>query len=332
MTIEIVKAGLLTTVQDTGRFGFQKAGVSIGGAMDINAIQIANVLVGNDENEAALEVTMTGPTMQFYETAMLAITGGDLSPKLNGTHVPLNRPILAKRGDELSFHQIKDGCRSYIAFAGGLQIKKVMNSYSTYLRAGIGGLNGRPLKKGDRLICKQRNRRSEGLYTLLTSQKRMVAQWSVSSHLCNNTNSNCIRVIRGRHYDSFSLESVQLLWNSSYTVTTEADRMGYRLNGSPLTLKKQQQMLSEPVSFGTIQVPGDGMPIILMADSQTVGGYPIIGQVAAVDRSKIAQMKAGDLLLFEEIDMNSAGYLFRKRQANLEELKASIYAKWVGGG
>ncbi|GAE28887.1 allophanate hydrolase 2 subunit 2 [Halalkalibacter hemicellulosilyticusJCM 9152] len=130
----------------------------------------------------------------------------------------------------------------------------------------------------------------------------------------------------------FSPESVQILWNSSYTVTTEADRMGYRLKGSPLTLKKQQQLLSEPVSFGTIQVPGDGMPIILMADSQTVGGYPIIGQVAAVDRSKLAQMKAGDCFFLKEIDMNTAGQLFRKKQEHLGELKASIYAKWIDGG
>ncbi|WP_062048840.1 biotin-dependent carboxyltransferase family protein [Bacillus sp. JCM 19034] len=330
MTIEIVKAGLLTTVQDNGRYGFQKVGVSVSGAMDTDALQVANLLVGNDPTEAALEITLIGPVIRFHEDVLFAITGGNLSPLINGGEIPIHRPVLAVKGDILSFGKVKSGCRSYLAFAGGLEMKKIMNSYSTYLRAEIGGYKGRVLQAGDKLTVKSYQERSLRLSELITKMGGKWLLWGLGVSMLKS-NTPIIRIVRGRHYDLFSEDSQRTFLNSTYKVALESDRMGYRLNGEKLALRKTEQLLSEPVSFGTIQVPGGGLPIILMADSQTVGGYPIIGQVIAVDRSKLAQLKPGDSIVFQETDIMEAERLYRKNNQNLEQLRASIDARLLEG-
>jgi antagonist of KipI len=331
--INVMKTGLLSTIQDLGRYGYQKYGVIVSGSMDPLAHKISNLLVGNDENEATLEMTLMGPMLEFQETTLISICGGDLSPTIDGKPVPLRRSLLIKAGSVLKFGACKSGCRSYLAIAGGFNVATVMNSKSTYVRAGIGGFNGRPIKEGDNLKAGTLSKESENMidYLLpyLEDNDFTEIDWSISSEFISAYQQNkTIRVMTGNEYDLFSAESREHFFNKSFKVSAQSDRMGYRLEGPSLHLEVEFEMISEAVAFGTIQVPSNGNPIILLADRQTTGGYPRIGQIASVDLPLIAQAKPGEELTFTLVSHEKAQELYIDRERQLRHLKQGIALKF----
>jgi antagonist of KipI len=331
--ITILKPGLLTTIQDLGRFGFQKYGVITSGAMDQIAFRIANLLVGNQENQAGLEITLIGPTLKFETDLLISICGADFAPTINGDTVRLYRPTFVKEGSILDFGMAHNGARAYLAVAGGFDVPIVMNSSSTYLRAKIGGFHGRKLKSGDKLFLqspssKMKKRISE--FTEKTaSNQYLQLNWFVDfGHVPTDKTHSIVRVITGREFELFSKESQKKFLLDSYMITSKSDRMGYRLHGSPLFLEKQFEMLSEAVCFGTIQVPADGNPIVLLADRQTTGGYPRIAQIITVDLPVVAQAKPGNVLSFVRISHEEAQMLYIEREQEFKRLKKAIELKY----
>lgn len=335
MSLIILKPGLLTTIQDLGRFGYQKFGVIASGAMDAFALRVANLLVGNEETAAGLEITIAGPEISFASASLIAICGGDLSPTLNGRPVPLWRTVYAPQGSRLKFGPPKQGCRAYLAVGGGVDVPLEMNSRSTYLRAGIGGFRGRALQTGDCVPLGDASSRSLNLMEMMAYEADpktgAVSRWSVTPGMLPPYSPNpTVRVLEGEERDAFDEESLSRFFSEPYTVMPQSDRMGYRLSGSELRLKAKKEMISSAVTYGTIQVPPDGQPIVLMADRQTTGGYPKIAQVISADLPVLAQVNLGGKVRFRSVSLVEAQnqYLLRERairtlREGLNRLQAS---------
>jgi antagonist of KipI len=328
MTVTVLHAGLLTTIQDLGRYGAQKYGVIVSGAMDSYSLRIANILVGNDEGEGAIEVTLFGTSLQFEKDQLIAITGADLAANLDGEKAPMWRPVLVRKGSILTFKSGKKGARAYIAFAGGIAIPQAMGSKSTYLRAGIGGFQGRALQKGDTFDCGEMNAIGRSFFHQLKAMDEHFT-WSVNyKALINFQQTQTIRVLEGTEFNRFDEKSKQLLFEKPYIVTTQADRMGYRLEGTaPLSLTNQFELLSEGVTYGTIQVPSNGQPIILMVDRQTTGGYPKIAQVISADLPSLAQLQPMATIQFKKVSLQEAQTVFMKNERLIEDIKRGIQLK-----
>lgn len=337
MSLWIKKPGLLTTMQDTGRIGYGQYGISRSGAMDGLAHRLANWLVGNPDHAATLEMTWSGVTALVEQDCWIAVTGGDLQPSVHGKPLPMWRPVFLAAGSELVFKQAVSGCRAYIGIAGGWQGDQIMGSTSTYLRAGLGGWNGRPLQAGDRLVAASIE--EEFAATSLHSQwdesvesaQRVsendvtAVNWRVSTSLLPQYGKQAvIRVLPGRQWEDFDAPVQQMLLEQEYRITPQSDRMGYRLSGPALQTLLPQQYISEAVSHGTVQVPPDGQPIILMADRQTLGGYAKIAQVISLDLPRLAQMAPGDQIHFQLIDMEEAQRLYVEWIRELAVLRRSI--------
>lgn len=328
--IKILKPGLLSSIQDLGRYGYQKYGVIASGVMDPLAHRLANLLVGNNELEPTMEITLRGPTMKFEEDMLISIAGADLSPTINGEAVSHWRPIFVKKGAELKFGYAKYGCRAYLAAAGGFAVPSVMESKSTYLRAEIGGYNGRALKEGDILKVPPPSVLSQKIFESLKGNQLFTEMdWTVAADLLPDlADQSRIRVLPGRQFSLFKKDSQIAIFNDPFEVTAQSDRMGYRLKGKEMALEKQEDMISEAVSFGSIQVPPDGNPIVLLADRQTTGGYPKIGQIATVDLPLIAQAKPGDSISFTEVTHEEAQRLYIEREEKVQQLKQGIKLKF----
>ncbi|OKL36021.1 biotin-dependent carboxyltransferase family protein [Domibacillus mangrovi] len=328
MSIKVIRPGLLASIQDLGRYGFQKYGIIVSGAMDSFSLRIANLLVGNQEGEAAIEVTMMGTSLQFEKDSLIAITGGDLSPVIEGKKVPLWKPVLVKKGSILQFTACRSGCRAYMAVFGGYDIPEVMNSRSTYLRGTIGGYEGRALQANDVLLFKK-NEQAHDLVNHLKKEWKdksfHTVDWYVPADQVLNKQE--ILVIKGAEFERFSSESKTTFFDEEFQITPQSDRMGYRLSGSELQLNEPFELLSEAVAEGTIQVPQDGNPIILLADRQTTGGYPRIAQIATVDLPAIAQLKPGEKIRFKEITLEEAEQLYLMREQNIEAIKTGLLLK-----
>lgn len=321
MSMRVIKPGLLTSIQDLGRKGFQQHGIIVSGAMDPYSLRIANMLVGNDEREAALEITLMGPTLKLEKDCLIAITGGNLSPTINGQAVPMWRPIHIKREAILNFGGCRSGCRSYLSVAGGYTIPSVMNSKSTYLRGGIGGFKGRALLVGDvvKFNADSTNLEKRELNDAFTTVK-----WFVNEKDFMPESKPVIRFVNGRQYDDFTESSKDSFVKDCFKVSNQSDRMGYRISGPALELKEKRELLSEAVTNGSIQVPPDGNPIILLADSQTTGGYPKIAQVITADISFIAQVKPGESIRFSKVSLSEAEQFYLQKEQKVKQLKASI--------
>ncbi len=323
MTIQVIKPGLLSTIQDTGRYGYQRFGVSPGGAMDLFSLRVANILVGNAEDEAAIEMTLIAPTLQFTEDAVIAICGADLSPRINNHPIENWRCVTIKKEAILSFGDCKTGCRAYLAVLGGFDIDPVMNSRSTYLRAKFGGLDGRALQKNDDLrlrrnITMQRDREANERGFFYLSQQ-------LSQSLIPTYHSEIgVRVLSGHEEARFIATSVKNFFSQSYQVTPNSDRMAYRLQGAKLILAKNEEMLSTAVGFGTIQVAHEGQPIVLLADRQTVGGYPRITQVISADLPLLGQLKPGDYVSFNKITLPEAQNLWLMQENQIQKIKQAL--------
>lgn len=294
MSITVLNPGLLTTVQDLGRMGYQQFGVSVSGVMDPRAAAIGNILVGNPQGEAVLECTLMGPQLKFETDEVIAVTGGDLSPTLDGQPVPAYAALAVKAGQTLRFGAPKAGCRAYIAFAGGLDIPLVMGSRSTYMKAAIGGFEGRKLQKGDVLGLRAPVAGYANLH------QRAIAPEFVPRPVYT------LRVVLGPQDDAFSPEGVATFLGSEYTVTNEFDRMGCRMDGPAIQHKNGGDIISDGIAFGAIQVPGSGKPILMGADRQTTGGYTKIATVISADFRLLAQLKAGDKVRFEAVSVQAA--------------------------
>jgi biotin-dependent carboxylase-like uncharacterized protein len=339
MSITVLKPGLLSTFQDLGRVGYQHQGIPVAGAMDARAHRLASLLVGNDPaRTATLEITLQGPTLRFDTAACIAVGGALLGARLNGNAIPANRPLLARRGDVLAFgpppppadaaaqapgtpaQTALPGLRAYLAVHGGYALHRVMDSESTYLRSGFGGHEGRALAKGDviglraRLAPHTLDALEEALWqTRLYLPAPLIAQAR-----------STVRALPGRQWDEFTQAARELFTTGSFVVTPQSERMGYRLSGPQLAMQAPRQMLSEATCFGTVQVPADGLPIVLMADRQTTGGYPKIAQVATVDLPVLAQAAPGSTLRFEMITIEAAQRLDGERETAFARVAAAL--------
>ena len=302
--LEITEPGMYTTVQDRGRYGYQRFGVPVSGAMDEFALRAANLIVGNDQGAAALETTVIGPGIRFLTDVQIAVTGADLSPRLDGEPLPRWETVQASKGGELSFHGMQDGLRAYLAVAGGLDVPVVMGSRSTYVKAGIGGLLGRALRTGDVLSTLPNGPQDESL------QRRLPDDYDVP----NYGEHHEIRVILGPQQDAFSSEVVSTFLYSTYTISLESDRMGYKLQGPPLTHQAGPDIVSDGNPLGAIQVTGDGVPTILLADRGTTGGYTKIATVISADIGRLAQAVPGHSLSFKSVGVEEAHHALRRQE------------------
>ena len=331
----IEKPGLQTSVQDLGRPGFQQYGVVAGGAMDPYSHRVANLLAGNSETCATIEAALAGPSIRFEMDSLIALAGGDLSPGIDGEPVPMWRPVAVKAGAVLTFGKPVSGCRVYIAVAGGIDVPEVMGSRSTYTKARIGGVEGRCLEKGDMLQAGKPSILAKHWAATALSKagerKFCAADWSVSDELVPRYGNQAeIRMMKGPQHRWFDEESRSLFFSGTFTVSSESDRMGYRLKGDALRLSEPRELLSEGVVAGAVQVPSGGSPILLMADRQTTGGYPKIGQAASVDLPLVAQLQPGAQLRFKEVSVDEAQQLLIQRKKRLAELKLAVELKMKG--
>ena len=309
-SIKVIRPGACTTIQDLGRIGYQKFGIPVAGVMDEFAASVANFLVGNERNEAVLEITYLGPTLAFQEEMLIGIAGADVSPKLNGVPVPVWESFTVKKDDVLSFASVKSGVRAYIAFAGSIDVPPVNGSKSTLMKSKIGGFQGRMLQAGDELaICVRHG----------SVPQRLPARFiPVYPH------SNDISVCLGPQDDYFTEQGIADFFRQPYTITANADRMGIRLDGAAVAHKTKADIISDAAVIGSIQVPADGKPIILMADRQTTGGYAKIGTVIKEDIIKLAQMASKDTVQFRRISMEDAQQKYRAFYQKLEEIQKAL--------
>lgn len=313
--LEVIAPGLLTTVQDRGRHGYQAFGMPVAGAVDEYALRIANILVGNQEGAAALELTLLGPQLKVLAPIKLALTGADLGAEINGQEFPRWETVAVKSGDEIAFTAAKSGCRAYLAVAGGIDVPEVMGSRSTYLRGKIGGLDGRALKAGDHIAAGSQREKNIPSGTRLAPALIPTYQPKIT-----------LRVILGPQENHFTSAGQDTFLQSEYAVTTEADRMGYRLEGPTIEHLAGADIISDGIPLGAVQVPGHGLPIVMLADRQTTGGYPKIADVCSVDLDRIGQAKPGDKIRFEPITVSESIQLLREREAALKEWAESLPA------
>ncbi|MEN8246638.1 MAG: biotin-dependent carboxyltransferase family protein [Thermodesulfobacteriota bacterium] len=303
----VLTPGPLTTVQDLGRYGYQHLGMPASGALDTFAMRAANLIVGNPEKSAVLEMTVVGPHLAVMKRADIALTGADMIVKLNSKPVAPWKSIQVGPGDLLSIQTVTSGCRGYLAVTGGIQVPEVMGSRSTYIDGGVGGLKGRPLLKGDIL--------ESGPGTLLKSPRRIPSAW-----IPHHDDRVTLHVLPGPQ-DAFFHQGLATLFTSEYIVSPTSDRMGCRLQGP--TVKPNSDapasIISEPIMPGSIQVPADGQPIILFAE-QTVGGYAKIATVLSTDIPKIAQAVPGTRVRFRKVDLDEAHAAYREQEGKLAQI------------
>jgi biotin-dependent carboxylase-like uncharacterized protein len=325
MAIRVKSPGLLTTVQDTGRFGEYDIGMPPSGAMDVFSYQVGNYLVGNEDGAAGLEITYFGPELEFTDDAVVAVTGAEMPPRINGEEAPTWETLQVREGDVLSFDYLKNGARSYLAVAGGVDVPVFMHSRSTYTLIGLGGHEGRALKEGDELgLSEARNGEAQ------------VGKRVEDDHIPRYTKETELRVIIGLASYRLTEESMEEFLNVEWTVTPDADRVGYRYRGGELGFVEREQPAgagSDPANvvdfgypIGSIQVPGGVEPIVLMNDAVTGGGYATIGTVISADRDRLAQSKTNDRTRFRSIELGEALAAREDRRKKLAEIREALGA------
>lgn len=313
MGIRILKGGMMTTVQDLGRTGYQSQGFPVAGVMDVRSFKIANLLLDNPENEAVLEFTLIGPTLEFTSATIIAITGGDFQPMINGEPAPMYTAIYMNKGDILKFGSARTGSRGYIAFSSYLDIPVVMGSRCTNMKSSIGGFKGRKLRVGDYMNF---------------SIKRRYLPFFLSRKLTPDEfhqEEVTLRVVMGSQEDQFSKQGIETFLNSEYTVTSDFDRMGCRLEGPFVAPKETSDIISDGIAMGSVQVPSHGKPIILLADRQTTGGYAKIATVASVDIPKLVQCKTDHKIRFRPVTVQEAQKLYLDEVKELDAMRKTIH-------
>lgn len=328
MILRVVKPGLFTTVQDLGRFGLQHVGVVPGGAMDPVSHAVANALVGNEDGAATLEITVRGPVLEFAHAALVALQGAEFAATVDGHPVPRGRPVLVGRGAILDCGPVRLGCRAYLAVAGGIAVPEVLGSRSTYVTAGFGGFEGRALKAGDRVPL------ADGADNLSLARgaklglrgKRILESvtWRAPDLTLTHEPEIRVHALEGRHTELFDAPAIDAFFGAQWKVLPDSNRMGFRLGGPPLARAVPGDILSEATCLGTVQVPADGAPIVLMADHQTTGGYAKIAEVASADIPRLAQAMPGSLVRFGRVDLAIADALRGVQEHHLASLKRTL--------
>jgi len=317
MSIRVLRPGLLTTLQDHGRHGFQRVGLCPGGAMDPVALALANALVGNPPGEAALEITVIGPELAFEQETLVAVCGAEFKGSF-----PHNRPVLAPAASRFNVGRATRGARAYLAVAGGFAVEPVLGSRSTYLPGRFGGLEGRALKHGD--VLPLRDAEASRRFDSLKKTKDGTVRWSAPPLTLPDREPILVHVIEGQHFAQFDAASQRAFFDTVWRVAPDSNRMGFRLGGPPLGRPQADEILSGPTCLGSVQVPPSGAPIALMADHQTTGGYPRIAEIASADVARLAQLAPGGKLHFARCSLETAGELRRHAKARLESALRGI--------
>ena len=317
MSVRVLRPGLLTTVQDRGRHGFQRVGLCPGGAMDPVALALANALVGNAPGEAALEITLIGPELLFERDTLVAVCGAEFKGSF-----PHNRPVLVAKGARFSVGRAVRGARAYLAVAGGFAIDPVLGSRSTYLPGRFGGFEGRALKHGD--VLRLRDGIASERFASLKGSRENTVRWSAPPLTLPDREPILVHVIEGQHFASFDANSQRAFFDTVWQVAPDSNRMGFRLGGAPLGRPQADEILSGPTCLGSVQVPPSGVPIALMADHQTTGGYPRIAEIASADVARLAQLAPGGKVHFARCSLEIAGELRRDARTRLESALRGI--------
>ncbi len=307
----VLEPGIYTTVQDRGRYGYQQFGIPISGAMDQFAYRVANLLVGNPEDAAVLEITVFGPRFEVLAEADIAVTGAEMPITINDEAAEGWTSLRVRPGDVVALKQVRSGCRAYLAVTGGIDVPVVMGSRSTYVGGKLGGYQGRPLAKGDLL--------ARGPAEPLKAPRKLPPNF-----IPRYPSEILLRAIPGPQDDYFD-EGLRIFFGSEFKVSTKADRMGYRLEGPVVPHREgmPQSIISEPSVPGGVQIPPDGQPIILLLE-QTVGGYTKIATVISTDISRVAQAKPGDKIRFEEVDLETAYGILRAQEQALQKIRETF--------
>ncbi len=309
-TLEIMESGLLTTVQDRGRYGYQRHGVPVSGAMDEFALRMANLMVGNDQNAAALELTVQGPKIEFLADTWIALTGADLSPTIDDQPVPHWQAVEVKEDSVLEFGDIRDGMRAYLAIRGGIDVPIIMGSRSTYVKGKFGGVNGRALLKGDQLATLPVD---SGEFVPKRLPKNYTAPVYGGRHR--------LRVILGPQHEEFDKKTISNFLRSRYKIDPQSDRMGYMLDGPKIEHVTDADIISDGNPPGAIQIPGDGVPRVLLADRGTTGGYAKIATVITADLGKLAQALPGQVVSFRQVSIEEAQEALRAQETVIRSVE-----------
>lgn len=305
MALRIINPGLMTTIQDLGRYGYAHLGVTPAGAADALALRVANLLLGNDENTAALEMTLLGATVEFQRAAIVVLTGAQVDCRLGNAKAPMWRPFPVLPGAVLKCGAITGGARAYLAVQGGFRLKPVMGSVATLRSAHLGGLEGRALKAGDQLAVSH----------VAPSGVRRISRQAFAYLEPRRE----LRITPGPQASWIGPEGLQTLQRGPYVVSGDSDRRGIRFQGEALTLPPKSQLITEGISLGAMQVPPDGQPIILFVDQQTTGGYPKVANVIAADLRHVAQLRPRDEVHFRVVTVEEAVGLLREQEEWLQK-------------
>ncbi len=309
MSIQIISPGALTTIQDYGRIGYGEIGFSPSGAVDTKAMETANCLVGNEMGEAVLECTLFGPTIHFTKDNVIAVTGADMKPKVSDKEISMNTAVSVKAGEDLVLAFAAKGCRSYIAFAGGLEIEECFGSKSTNMKCEIGGFHGRALKVNDEILFVK----PTGILPDMEKRTYKLPDTDVSPKI--------IRVVMGPQDDYFTSEGIHTFETGSYQLTNDSNRMACKLFGPIIASIQATDIISDGISLGSIQVSSNGQPMVMLSDRQTTGGYAKIGTVISTDIPRIAQCKPGDEIRFQKITLKEAHKLYKKHNKDMMKLQ-----------
>jgi antagonist of KipI len=314
MSLEIIRAGILDTIQDTGRYGYQHLGINPSGAMDRHAAQAANALLGKDLSAPVIEMHFPAAGILFHRETIICITGADLCPSVNKKNIPVAQPVLIPKNSVLNFQKKITGARCYVAVLHDLDLPLWLNSHSTNLVAKAGGYNGRALKKGDKLHFK-----NDELH-LAIKKEPFNLPWRSSENISLKKE---IRFIKGNEWETLKEEGAKIFTSGKFRISSSSNRMGYRLQGTRLTVNNEAQLVSSGVTFGTIQLLPNGQLIILMADHQTTGGYPRIAQVISADLPLLAQSNPGDEIFFTEVNVKTAEEAFIDQHSELLQMQSA---------
>jgi antagonist of KipI len=318
MSVIVERAGFLSSVQDLGRIGYRQFGVSLGGALDSFGLRVANLLVGNEQGAAGLEITLGGLQLGFGDERVVAWCGGEFDVRVGSKALPAGHAARLQAGGQLKFGRPRIGCRAWLAISGGIDMPVALASRSTDLRARFGGFEGRTLRDGDRLRLRG-FRRSQTAATAGISSRTAPHNWILPAK-----RDPSLRFVRGVDWNRFNALTLQRLTSDAFVVSPDSDRMGVRFEGPELKRVDESDLVSEAVVPGTIQVPPSGKAILLLGDCQTIGGYPKIAHVITVDLAVAAQLRAGDHVRFSEVSLTDAQRLLLEREREFERFRVGI--------
>ncbi len=331
LTIE--RGGQLSTLQDGGRFGNQALGVTVGGAVDDVALNVGNWLVGNEQAVAAIEMTWLGARLRFHQDTLIALTGADSEIRCGGAAVPMWRPVWIRKGSLLCVDRVTGGARVYLCIHGGIPVEKVLGGFGTHLSSKFGGFKGRALSKDDVLNTTPQLPLYPHLLACIKSPRIDFAapRWQLSVWRdWSIAHEQQIRLLPGIDQSHLGIAGMSALHSQGFTVQTQSDRQALKIAG-PELIASNYQYQSSGMCFGVVQLPPDGKPLVLLADYQTTGGYPVIGVVASVDRCRLAQLIPGDVIKFSTITLAEAHQLLDAREKHMQSMLKNLKWQWENG-